>query len=146
MITARSPIGVLRARVSRGPLWLTLLLLGLLYAHGVSIHSAAHHLSGGGSLSAAPSDHAHAAPAGPFLGTVQSLDGTDGDRCGGSSHPAEECMPVQPQHRAALQVPCSGVRGDTALGSQVPHRSIVADSRVSAMPSAGTRATGVLRI
>ncbi|MER7043844.1 hypothetical protein ABT391_02875 [Streptomyces jumonjinensis] len=48
MITARSPLGVLRTRGFRRPLhimWLTLLALGLMYAHGIGGENSAHHLS-----------------------------------------------------------------------------------------------------
>lgn len=150
MITARSPIGVLRARASHGPLqllWLTLLLAALVYAHGVSTESAAHHLSNGGSVSAATSGHAATDAADPSIGTAQSLDGAgEGHGGEGSSHPAEQCMPGQPQQGASLQVPCSGVLGNTSLGGQVPHRSVVADGRASAPLLANARATAILRI
>ncbi|MCP3820877.1 hypothetical protein NLX86_23110 [Streptomyces sp. A3M-1-3] len=150
MITARSPFGVLRARTSRGPLrmlWLTLLMVGLVYAHGVSAESAAHHLSSSASFSALTSGSMSADPVDSSTETAQSPAGA------GEEHdeedpaqPAEECMPGQPQQGAALQVPCSGVLGDSALGGQVPHRSPVADGRTDGLPLAGARATGILRI
>ncbi|MBT2492902.1 hypothetical protein J7E96_31210 [Streptomyces sp. ISL-96] len=150
MITARSPIGVLRARASRGPLhmlWLTLLMVGLVYAHGVSAESAAHHLPNSGPVSATTSGHAPADPANSSLGMAQPLEGADEEHDGeGSSHPAEECMPGQPQQSAPQQAPCSGVLGESPLGSQVPHRSVVAVGRTIDAPLATARATGILRI
>ncbi|MDX6763709.1 hypothetical protein SIN09_30975 [Streptomyces sp. F8] len=80
MITARSSSGVPRIRGNRSPLvllWLTLLLVGLLNAHGTG--------AGGGDTHHAPSDRsasavAASAPARAF----------DADR---STHPSEQCMP-----------------------------------------------------
>lgn len=151
MVTARSPIGVLRTRASRGPLhllWLTLLLIGLVYTHGVSMESASHHLANGGSAFAATSGHVPAHPANSPLGTGHSLQGTDEEHEGeGSSHPAEECMPGQPQQGTALQAPCFGVLGDSAVGGQATGPSVVTNNKARDLPLSGAaRTTGVLRI
>ncbi|GLF95870.1 hypothetical protein [Streptomyces yaizuensis] len=48
MITARSPFGVPRTRVFRGPLhivWLAVLALGLVFAHGLNRESPVHHFT-----------------------------------------------------------------------------------------------------
>lgn len=151
MVTARSPIGVLRTRASRGPLhllWLALLLVGLVYTHGVSTESASHHLANGGSVSVAASGHVPAHPADSPLGMGHFLHGSDEEHDSeGSSHPGEECMPGQPQQGAALQVPCSSVLNDSAAGGQPTGPSVVANSQVRSLPSPGAaRTTGVLRI
>lgn len=150
MVTARSLIAVLRTRAFRGPLyvlWPALLVSGLVYAHGVSVESAAHHLPNSGSSSAATSRHGPADPAGASWGTTQFLDEADeahdGER---ASHPSQECMPVQPQQGAAPQTPCPGTLGEITLGSQVPRHSAAAVGRATGAFLPSARATGILRI
>lgn len=153
MITARSLIAVLRTRAFRGPLyvlWPALLVSGLVYAHGVSVESAAHHLPNSGSSSATTSRHGPADPAGASWGTTQFLDEVDeadevhdGER---ASHPSQECMPVQPQQGAALQAPCPGTLGEITLGSQAPRHSAAAVGLATGAFLPGARATGILRI
>ncbi|WP_060179247.1 hypothetical protein [Streptomyces sp. IMTB 1903] len=80
MITARSSSGVPRIRGNRSPLvllWLTLLLVGLLNAHGTGAGGDMHHAPSDRSASAAA---VASAPARAF----------DADR---STHPSEQCMP-----------------------------------------------------
>ncbi|MFJ9545798.1 hypothetical protein [Streptomyces erythrochromogenes] len=77
MITARSASGAARIRGNRSPLvllWLTLLLIGLLDAHGIGTDRGGVHHASSASVTAASS---------------QALaSGADG-----SPHPAEECTP-----------------------------------------------------
>ncbi|MFH9612907.1 hypothetical protein ACH4MM_03905 [Streptomyces pratensis] len=150
MITARSPIGVLRTRASRGPLhilWLALLMVGLLYAHGGSSDSTVHHLSSSGLVAAVTSGHAAADNANLSPGMAEPFIEAGAEHPGeSSSHPGEECMPGQPQQGASLQVPCTGVVSHGALEGQVAHRSVVTDGEASGLPAADARTTGVLRI
>ncbi|MFJ9766997.1 hypothetical protein ACIRUY_24570 [Streptomyces erythrochromogenes] len=77
MITARSSSGVPRIRGNRNPLvllWLALLLVGVLDAHGIAAGSGYGH---------------HASPASVTAASAQTLlAGADG-----STHPAEHCVP-----------------------------------------------------
>ncbi|MFE7187467.1 hypothetical protein [Streptomyces erythrochromogenes] len=77
MITARSASGAARIRGNRSPLvllWLTLLLIGLLDAHGIGTDRGGVHHASSASVTAASS---------------QALaSGADG-----SPHPAEQCTP-----------------------------------------------------
>ncbi|MFB7479630.1 hypothetical protein ACFUEM_08220 [Streptomyces anulatus] len=153
MIAVRSLITVLRTRASRGPLymlWPALLVSGLVYAHGASVVSAAHHLPDNGFSSVATSRHGPVDPAGasrgitPFLDEADEADEAhDGER---ASHSSQECMPVQPQQGAALQAPCPGTLGEITLGSQVPRHSAAAVGRATGAFLSSARATGILRI
>ncbi|MFJ9940146.1 hypothetical protein [Streptomyces erythrochromogenes] len=80
MITARSASGVPRIRGNRSPLvllWLTLLLIGLLDAHGIGTDRGGVHHASSASVTAASSQ-----------ALVSGADGTDG-----STHPPEQCTP-----------------------------------------------------
>ncbi|TLQ42194.1 hypothetical protein [Streptomyces marianii] len=155
MITARSPIGVPRAGNSRGPLhmlWLALLIVGLVYAHGVSTESAAHHLSNGASFSASMSPLAFDGPAAPLGEPSPTAGGEEHDSAphpaeehDSAPHPAEDCMPVQPQQGAPLHTPCASVSGDTALADHAQYRSLLAEGRGGDLPPAGERTTAILR-
>ncbi|MDI9883703.1 hypothetical protein QMZ92_04635 [Streptomyces sp. HNM0645] len=145
MITARSPIGVPRAGNSRGPLhmlWLALLIVGLVYAHGVSTESAAHHLSNGTSFSVSMSHLALDGPAAPLGEPSPAAGGEERDS---APHPAEDCMPVQPQQGAPLHTPCVSVSGHTALADHAQYRSLLAEGRGGGLPPAGARTTAILR-
>ncbi|MFJ2594258.1 hypothetical protein [Streptomyces erythrochromogenes] len=84
MITARSSSGVPRIRGNRSPLvllWLTLLLIGLLDAHGIGTdRGGMHHAP-----SASTSVSSAAAVAASSQAAASVVDG--------STHPAEQCMP-----------------------------------------------------
>ncbi|MER6911318.1 hypothetical protein ABT354_06570 [Streptomyces sp. NPDC000594] len=172
MITARSPFGVPRPRAFRGPLhivWLALLVLGLAFAHGVNSESAAHHLA-----SAVPSSSAVPHSAAPATGTgTAGLPGPEVPHAAtashdptaphqdtapydahalmaahsdGSVHPAERCMPGQPQLSGGTGTPApeavtarSG--RDRTTGTAPPAR--LPDG---ATVSAHAPVTGVLRI
>ncbi|NBE50127.1 hypothetical protein [Streptomyces boluensis] len=100
MVTASRTFSPLRARMQQaGPVrvfWLATLILGLLYTHGVSAESAAHHAAPGLSTTAmastAPDDHT-LAPAGHEDGSAE--------------HAAEDCLSGQPQQGVDLPEPCS---------------------------------------
>ncbi|MFD5623552.1 hypothetical protein [Streptomyces yangpuensis] len=83
MITARSSTGVPRIRGSRSPLvllWLALLLIGLLDAHGIGTER------GGSHHAAAPSSVSSVAAA--TASSQASVLGADS-----SVHPSEQCVP-----------------------------------------------------
>ncbi|THA82223.1 hypothetical protein [Streptomyces sp. A0592] len=84
MITARSSSGVPRIRGHRSPpvlLWLALLLIGLLDAHGIGDRGGVHRTP--------PASASSVSSAAAVTVSPQALvAGTDG-----STHPAEQCMP-----------------------------------------------------
>ncbi|WP_328738846.1 hypothetical protein OHA91_06945 [Streptomyces erythrochromogenes] len=88
MITARSSSGVPRIRGNRSPLvllWLTLLLIGLLDAHGIGTDRGGVHHAPSASTSTSTSVSSTAAVAASSQAPVSGADG--------STHPAEQCMP-----------------------------------------------------
>ncbi|MBT2510513.1 hypothetical protein J7I98_32640 [Streptomyces sp. ISL-98] len=141
MVTAWSSSRMSRARSSAGPLrvlWVALALFAFVYAHGVSTEGVTGHLGVGTPTHAAAAVHGH---------TVQDepVDHHGGGH--GPSHPAEECVPGQPQQTPALDAPgvCALIEEDTAA-SQLP--PLVAFGDVAAakqLPSTSIRAT-VLQI
>lgn len=148
MITARSPIGVLRAQVSTGPLralWLTLLMLGLVYAHGVSAENSPYH-STGLSMAVLNSSHPSADPDEISQGAVQSTAVADEVAAKTSEHPAEQCMPGQSQQGAAAQIACSDVPGYNTRCAQASPQYPVAGNGANCPSSAASRGPAVLRI
>ncbi|WP_162688540.1 MULTISPECIES: hypothetical protein [unclassified Streptomyces] len=148
MITARSPIGVLRTQVSTGPLralWLTLLMLGLVYSHGVSAENSPHH-STGPSMAVSNSSHAPADTVEISQAAVQSPAVVNEVAAESSEHPAEQCMPGQSQQGAAAQIACSDVLGDGMCCGQVSHQSPATGNRANSPSSAASRGPAVLRI
>ncbi|WP_408909807.1 DUF6153 family protein [Streptomyces luteolus] len=103
MVTATRTTTPLRARRQvAGPLrlfWFAALILGLLYTHGVSSETAAHHVapSAPSASIAATTSAAQDEPAAPPAGH-------DG---GSTDHAAEECLSGQPQQGVDLPAPCS---------------------------------------
>ncbi|WP_327251461.1 hypothetical protein [Streptomyces sp. NBC_01244] len=150
MITARSPIGVLRARVSTGPLralWLTLLMLGLVYAHGVSAENSPHH-STGPSMALLNSSHTPA-DTGEISQSVafESTAVADEVATKTSEHPAEQCMPGQSLQGAATpQITCPDVLGYDVRCDRVSPKVPAADGRANRPPSAASRESAVLQI
>lgn len=147
MITAQSPIGVLRAQVSTGPLrtlWLTLLMMGLVYAHGVSTENSPHY-SSGLPVAALNTSHAAADTDAILQGAVQSTAMGDEATTDRSDHPAEQCMPGQSQQGAAAPITCPSA-DDGMLCGQVLHQSPVAGNPPSCPSSAPSRGPTVLRI
>lgn len=148
MITARSPIGVLRAQVSTGPLralWLTLLMMGLVYAHGVSTENSPHHPSGL-SVAVLNTSHTSADTGAISQGTVQSTAMADEVASDTSEHPAEQCMPGQSQQGTAAPMACPGVLGDGMRCGQVLHQSPAVGNPAGCPSSAPSRGPAVLRI
>ncbi|MDQ8706536.1 hypothetical protein RCO28_29285 [Streptomyces sp. LHD-70] len=100
MVTATRTTSPLRARAQlAGPLrlfWFGVIILSLLYTHGVSSETSAHHV--------APS--ASAAATTP---AVQNEHGVAPAEHDGESddHAAEECLSGQPQQGVDLPAPCS---------------------------------------
>lgn len=147
MITARSPIGVLRARIFRGPLrmlWLTLLTIGLVYAHGASAESSPHH-STGASTPVLSTSHAPADSREISYGETQSSK-ADELAEDSSTHPAEQCMPGQSQQGAAVQVLCSGVLSHRSCHGRALQQSPLTANRVDRPASAIPSGPAVLRI
>lgn len=134
MVTAWSSSRMSRARSSAGPLrvlWVAMMLFAFVYAHGVSIEGVTGHLDAGATAPAAAAIHDHVVEDAPV------------DHHGGEhppSHPAQECVPGQPQQTPALDAPgaCALVEegaspslrpalvafGDVASAKQLPSTSI----------------------
>ncbi|WP_327582280.1 hypothetical protein OHA25_40990 [Nonomuraea sp. NBC_00507] len=116
MVTAWSRSGLLRARISAGPLgllWLAALLLGILFTHGLSAGGAKGHLTAGVTAPAYASAGTHQGHtsgaahsddvAYPSLQGMAAEDRHDGD---GSSHPAQQCVSGQPPQGPDMAAPC----------------------------------------
>ncbi|GGZ14746.1 hypothetical protein GCM10010387_03670 [Streptomyces inusitatus] len=147
MITERPPFGALRAREYRGPLrilWLALLVISLMYAHGLYGENPAHHLSST-AFSTANSGHSSAeSHGGPGAGTGSS----PGHAPHGSdlAHPDEQCMPGQPQLTVSQQVSGSDGLGQSTLRDRTAERAQpVEGSGVGSSPAC-PRTSGILRI
>ncbi|ANW19420.1 hypothetical protein [Streptomyces clavuligerus] len=183
MITDRSPFGVPRPRVFRGPLhivWLSVLTLALVFAHGVNRESPAHHFA---TASFSLMNSGHSTADGPERGGADGADrggAATGDtgpvrtaaegpggpapaafpppvpaaashaRLGphseGLAHPAEQCMPGQPQLNTTLTSPASEA---AALGSARDRTARTAppeEIRSGAATPACPPVTGILRI
>ncbi|MEV6676530.1 hypothetical protein AB0N09_06610 [Streptomyces erythrochromogenes] len=133
MITARSSCGVPRIRGNRGPLvllWLALLLIGLLDAHGIGSGSGyGHH--------AAPSASVTAAPSQAVASVTSVVDG--------STHPAEQCVPGRSD-----RVTAPAGHPQTVAGAATPAlRTDGSPAAVTSPRACGTPARpahGVLRI
>lgn len=137
MVTAPPMFSVLRVRSHRaGPLrllCLAVLLLGLVYTHGVSRESAAGHLS---PVSATLSAEAFADDGEPGASVQPPAEGAArGEHGGGHEgpHPAQDCVSSQPEHGAELPAPCLApldaahvTQPLTASGTAGPARSVVA--------------------
>ncbi|MCJ1676348.1 hypothetical protein MTF65_03060 [Streptomyces sp. APSN-46.1] len=102
MVTARSSSGTLRTRSSAGSLrvlWVAMLLFTFLYTHGASTEAVTGHIN---ATAAAPVAvavaHAHAADDAP-------LDHRHHGGGHGTSHPAEQCVPGQPQQSPTVDAP-----------------------------------------
>ncbi|MCX4825235.1 hypothetical protein OG883_36335 [Streptomyces sp. NBC_01142] len=142
MVTAWSSSRTSRARSSAGPLrvlWVAMTLFAFVYAHGVSIDGVTGHL-----------DANVAAPAAAALHVGAAVQDEPVDHHGGGhgpSHPAQECVPGQPQHTPAPDAPsvCALVGEDT---SSTQRPALVAFGDVASakhLPSTSIRAT-VLQI
>lgn len=131
-----------RARSSAGPLrmlWVAIALFAFVYAHGVSTEAVAGHLDASAAAPAVVAVHEHAVENAP-------LDHPGGGEHG-LSHPAQECVPGQPQQTPALDAPglCALVEQDSYA---LPQPVLVAFGDVVSakqLPSTSIRAT-VLQI
>ncbi|MBT2401783.1 hypothetical protein, partial [Streptomyces sp. ISL-100] len=139
-VTAWSSSRMSRARTSTGPLrvlWVAMTLFAFVYAHGVSTEGVTGHLDASAIAPVTAGFHDHAAPDVPV------------DHHGGGhdqSHPAQECVPGQPQQTPALDAPgvCALVEKDSSPSGPV----LVAFGDVASvkhLPSTSIRAT-VLQI
>ncbi|WP_326812521.1 hypothetical protein OIE62_06235 [Streptomyces scopuliridis] len=149
MVTPRSLFGIARTRPSASPLrmlWLALLLFGFVYTHGLSANSAAGHVApraNAPSAVASSVDDAH----GPAGGAVAVVAPRGGDADGhGSSHPATECVPGQPQ--SAPGPVASGLMARAWGPAAVPILAAGGTDRfVPAAPASVTaRGPGVLQV
>ncbi|MFF3554811.1 hypothetical protein ACFYXL_15580 [Streptomyces tsukubensis] len=159
MITERPAIGMPRSSELRGPwhlVWLALLVLGLVFTHGVNQESPFAHIAGaaataetpGHSPPAATAERAAAAaplaprPAVTPFGTHAGLSA----HSDGSAHPAEQCMPGQPQLNSGTTGPGSGPPPPGAVAARTT-RAVAGDcidDRAVAPRCAPS--TGILRI
>ncbi|MDI3404165.1 DUF6153 family protein [Streptomyces cavernicola] len=128
MVTATRTSSPRRARTQvAGPLrlfWFAVLILGLLYTHGVSSETAAHHVAPGTSTTATASAAQD--------GHAVSPDEHDS---GSAEHAAEECLSNQPQQGVDLPEPCStpvSAAHSAPVGSLTNSRSVDAGSSSSA--------------
>ncbi|MET9514347.1 hypothetical protein [Streptomyces sp. NPDC002994] len=142
MVTAWSSSRMSRARSSAGQLrvlWVAMTLFAFVYAHGVSAEAVTGHLDASAAAPAVAALHDHAVENAPV------------DHPGGGqhlpSHPAQECVPGQPQQTPALDAPglCALVEQDP---NDLPPSVLVAFGDVASakqLPSTSIRAT-VLQI
>lgn len=143
MITAWLPLSGPRRRSPGAPrrlLLVAMLLFGLVYAHGASTEGVTQHLASPKMAVSAEADaHGAGGETKPVVHEAQadSADANgnhDGDH--GSSHPAQECLPGQPQQGPALDAPClSTLPDETALASGVLPDAVARGERVAAPPS-----------
>ncbi|OAH11126.1 hypothetical protein [Streptomyces jeddahensis] len=174
MITARPPFGA--RRTCRGACrgagvlrlcWLGVLLLGVLYAHGIGVEGASGHVSPETVTAAVAVDrsadlvtssaavdrrpHLFPAPGGaPAHGTdaAGDPDGTGHHHGEDSPHPGGECLSAQPQDGPSLAVPATACTPDvTATHSGLSSGTVSPDGawRGSHGPPYSGR-TAVLRI
>ncbi|MFI1198482.1 hypothetical protein ACH4VR_03255 [Streptomyces sp. NPDC020883] len=144
MVTARSPFGMRRARLSAGPVGLLCLfaaLLALVFSHGLSAES------GDGQLPAAVAEagavvHPSAAePAVSAVPTASVAEPGQRHREQPDGHPSGACLSGQPPQGAALQAPDqSPLDRCAAASSPLPHTSVDA-SGAHATRSAQTSVT-----
>lgn len=136
MVTACPPSAMAWCRPSRWPprvLWVAALLLGLVYAHGVSAEGVAGHLAFGAveqsaTVSQGDTGTASAAVEKASGGGVEAPgDHRNGDH--DSSHPAHECLVGQPQYGSVGAAPCPAIF-----------------SRASAPPAGPSGTTGLVRL
>ncbi len=114
-------------------LWLAVLLLALLYTHGVSGESAAHHSAPGVTMSATsatPESHEHAPP-----------HHHDDD---GTGHASDHCVSGQPPQGADLPSPCP----TPFVIASFPHARTITHSRATeaGITSAERRDPAILRV
>ncbi|MGW1023568.1 hypothetical protein ACWD4J_07585 [Streptomyces sp. NPDC002577] len=133
MITARPPFGARRTCRRAGALrlcWLGVLLLGVLYAHGIGVEGGSGHLSPetvtssvavARTVDRTPSPGVASAHDADAAGEDASGDDASGDPDGtghrhgeGSSHPGGECLSVQPQDGPCLAAPAMSCTLDSA--------------------------------
>ncbi|MER5930058.1 hypothetical protein [Streptomyces sp. NPDC002054] len=107
MVTAGPPSRMPRVRTPAGPLrvWgLAVVLFAFLYGHGVSIEGAVGHLDSTASAPAVAVFHGHQSGL-----AAADPDPHHGGDPGAASHPAQECVPGQPQQGPALDAPAAGL-------------------------------------
>ncbi|MFI1865769.1 hypothetical protein [Streptomyces jumonjinensis] len=147
-------------------MWLTLLALGLMYAHGIGGENSAHHLSSAAFSSIdsghSPTGSGRIGNPGDFSAGGFSVDGFgpataadpalrsapgahEGHHRGGSAHPVEQCMPQQPQLTVTQQVPGSDGLGQSDARGRADQRPERSDARDATSAPACPRATGILR-
>ncbi|QDY80503.1 hypothetical protein [Streptomyces qinzhouensis] len=158
MITERPAIGMPRPSELRGPrhlVWLALLLLGLVFTHGANREGPLPHFTAATAAAGIPG---HAPPAAaepaPATATMTSRQaatpfGTHAGLFGhsdGSAHPAERCMPGQPQLNSGTPGPGSGPPAPGAVIDRAT-RPIAADAVGPHAPAPHCApVTGILRI
>lgn len=151
MVTAWSPSGAPRFRLPAGPRRLLLaavLLFGLVYAHGFNAEGVSSHLTPTPATAASAAAGAHDPGGEPGTvvqavrtGSAEADPHQDDDH--GTSHPAHECLPGQPQQGPApgAQTVCSWT-GGTAFSDQrfdAPSWSEGASAVVGLRDSTGSR-------
>lgn len=148
MVTARSSCGVPRIRwyrMTSAPYWLALLFLGFLCVHGSSDAMAVHPSSAAPSVNAAPHRLAHETIGNSAAPAVRTPQQECAHGAGNSPHPAEHCLPGQPDE-AAVSAPCP--RADEPSATARPHgdRPPVPGGAAQTHGTAAGPPTGVLRI
>ncbi|MEU9378101.1 hypothetical protein AB0D94_30680 [Streptomyces sp. NPDC048255] len=140
MVTAWSSSGMLRTRSSAGSLrvlWVAMLVFTFLYTHGASTEGVTGHINATAASPVAVA-HAHVADDAPL--DLQHHGGH------GTSHPAEQCVPGQPQQSPTVDAPAVCVivheRTSTVALTAVGFWDA---APVASLPAASARAT-VLQI
>lgn len=119
MVTVRLPFSALRPRPTAAGswrlLWLGVLLLGLLYTHGLSGESAAGHMTTGSAATATHSAHP-AVPAGDAVSAHPDGQHQPGPthHDGEGGHPAQNCLSGDPQQSVDLPLLCLAPLGGVA--------------------------------
>lgn len=154
MITAWSPPGAPRARssaVSRRLMLVTMLLFGLVFAHGISAEGASGHVVRA-DIAASETAGAHGSGAEPgtavhgtHAGSAEDTEGHQDEH--GSSHPALECLPGQPQQGPAMEAPsvCTW-HGGAAVSDQWRDGSVRSEGASAPPQLRDSTGAGVLRI
>ncbi|MDQ0948562.1 hypothetical protein QFZ24_002485 [Streptomyces phaeochromogenes] len=147
MVTPWSPSGAPQTRSWAGLLHLfglATMLFGLVYAHSVSTESVASHVApAAATATQGGSGQAEAATADAEPVFLETPSGSHGDGHE-TSHPAQECVPGQPQHGVSLDAPSTSPldmalsAAEATLGQAAPigsgsAGSGLAESRTSAV-------------
>lgn len=150
VVTNWSPSSVQRTRPWAGLLHLlglATMLFGLVYAHSVSTEGIAGHLASSAATTAqggsgqSGTATVHAEQASPKTPSGPHDDGHD------PSHPAQECVPGQPQHGVTLDAPCaSPLSREFSTSEATLHQPAPSETRSAGSGLAESRTSAVMQV